>query len=91
MPRTAARNPSIAGVQPGRLAALGDLQSDGLLQRLLPVIVADTKMGEDIPDNGVLAAYDELIASLLKLAGCPQSMSPAAAVRGRRRTADLPA
>ena len=37
----------LGGIQPDRLAKLGDLTSDGLLQRFLPVLMAPAERGDE--------------------------------------------
>ena len=66
----------LGGIQPGRLAELGNLSSDGLLQRFLPVMLAAARMPEDIADDGAVAAYDEAIVQLAGLVGSRQLMTP---------------
>ncbi len=68
----------IGGVQPKRLAELGNLSSDGLLQRFLPVMMGPARLPEDISDDGAVEAYEQLVAELLKLQGCTQFLTPPA-------------
>jgi hypothetical protein len=52
----------LGGIQPDRLTQLGDLTSDGLLQRFLPVLMKPAKLGD--PDHPVAVAeaeYERLI------------------------------
>jgi hypothetical protein len=52
----------LGGIQPDRLAAISDLTSDGLLQRLLPVLMRPAERGdEDYPVKGAEGAYERLI------------------------------
>jgi hypothetical protein len=56
----------IGGIQPDKLNQLGDLTSDGLLQRILPVQMQPPKRGDErhpvsIPEG----EYDKLIQSLI--------------------------
>jgi Protein of unknown function (DUF3987) len=60
----------LGGIQPERLADVGKLSSDGLMQRFLPVMMTDANLAEDIPDDGAVAAYDDLQRRLLGLHGC---------------------
>ena len=68
----------IGGIQPRRLAELGNLSSDGLLQRFLPVMMGPARLPEDISDDGAVEVYETLLAKLLKLHGCNQFLTPAA-------------
>jgi hypothetical protein len=55
----------LGGIQPDRLIKLGDLTSDGLLQRFLTVLMKPAKLGD--PDHPVAAAeakYEKLIKSI---------------------------
>ena len=51
----------VGGIQPDRLAELQGLQTDGLLQRFLPVFVGPGRVAEDRPVSN--AAYSALIES----------------------------
>jgi Protein of unknown function (DUF3987) len=56
----------VGGIQPDKLNQLGDLTSDGLLQRILPVLMQPPKRGDErhpvlIPEG----EYDKLIQSLI--------------------------
>jgi hypothetical protein len=55
----------LGGIQPDRLIKLGDLTSDGLLQRFLTVLMKPAKLGD--PEHPVAAAeaeYEKLIRSI---------------------------
>jgi hypothetical protein len=55
----------LGGIQPDRLAELGDLTSDGLLQRLLPVLMKPAERGDEYyPVAGAEADYEALIRSV---------------------------
>ncbi len=55
----------LGGIQPDRLTKLGDLTSDGLLQRFLPVLMKPAKLGNaDYPVAVVEAEYEKLIKSI---------------------------
>ncbi len=55
----------LGGIQPDRLAAMGDLTGDGLLQRFLPVLMRPTERGdEDHPVIGAETKYDNLIRAI---------------------------
>lgn len=55
----------LGGIQPDRLAELRDLTSDGLLQRLLPVLMRAPERGnESHPVSAAESDYEKLIGSL---------------------------
>ena len=55
----------LGGIQPDRLTKLGDLTSDGLLQRFLPVLMKPAKLGDpDYPVAVAEAEYEKLIKSI---------------------------
>jgi hypothetical protein len=55
----------LGGIQPDRLTKLGDLTSDGLLQRFLPVLMKPAKLGDPYyPVAGAEAEYEKLIRSI---------------------------
>jgi hypothetical protein len=55
----------LGGIQPDRLAALGDLTSDGLLQRSLPCLMKSAERGDEYyPVATAEADYEELIKSV---------------------------
>lgn len=55
----------LGGIQPDRLMKLGDLTSDGLLQRFLAVLMKPAKCGNpDYPVEAVEAEYENLIKSI---------------------------
>jgi hypothetical protein len=51
----------LGGIQPARLAELGRLTSDGLLQRFIPVMLSRPTFGEDSADDEAASAYAALI------------------------------
>ncbi len=57
----------VGGIQPDRLTQLGDIISDGLWQRFLPIIVGPSAMGSDGPLTPAQAEYRALIERLLKV------------------------
>lgn len=75
----------IGGIQPRRLAELGNLSSDGLLQRFLPVMMGRPTYPEDADDGAAVEAYDRMVAQLLSLNGVRLKLSADAAIV----TADL--
>jgi Protein of unknown function (DUF3987) len=55
----------LGGIQPDRLQKLGDLTSDGLLQRFLPVLMPSAERGDQYhPVAGAEAEYEKLIKSV---------------------------
>jgi len=59
----------LAGVQPDRLPAFGDLVSDGLLQRFVQIVVQPMKFAPDDGSGGGrdCVAYGDLVDSLIKI------------------------
>jgi hypothetical protein len=55
----------LGGIQPDKLTKLGDLTSDGLLQRFLPVLMKPAKLGDPYYSvAGAEADYENLIKSI---------------------------
>lgn len=55
----------LGGIQPEPIRAIAnDTHDDGLVQRLLPVILRPGKVGRDVPSDGTLADYERLIERL---------------------------
>lgn len=55
----------LGGIQPEPLRAIAnDAHDDGLIQRLLPVILKTAGVGRDAPSDGVLLDYERLIERL---------------------------
>ena len=55
----------LGGIEPDRLIKLGDLTSDGLLQRFLTVLMKSAELGDpDYPVAGAEAEYEKLIKSI---------------------------
>jgi hypothetical protein len=55
----------LGGIQPDMLTKLGDLTSDGLLQRFLPVLMKSANLGDPYyPVAGAEAEYEKLIKSI---------------------------
>jgi hypothetical protein len=80
----------LGGIQPDRLAELRDLNltSDGLLQRLLPVLMRAPERGNE--SHQVSAAesdYEKLIGWLQRAMPCPYEFEPGA-VKVRKRVLD---
>lgn len=64
----------LGGIQPEPIRALaGDTNDDGLIQRLIPVILRPGKVGRDVPSDGTLRDYEALIErlELLRAEGGP--------------------
>lgn len=56
----------VGGVQPDRLAELGNLTSDGLLQRFLPVMMKRARFGEEVESEAPADGYTVLINELIR-------------------------
>lgn len=56
----------IGGVQPDRLAELGNLTSDGLLQRFLPVMMKRAVYPAEVESDAPAEAYKDLIGYLIR-------------------------
>ena len=55
----------LGGIQPEPIRAIAnDSHDDGLIQRLLPVILRTGNVGRDVPSDGVVTAYERLIERL---------------------------
>jgi hypothetical protein len=55
----------LGGIQPEPIRALaGDTTDDGLIQRLIPVVLRPGKVGRDVPSDGTLQGYERLIEGL---------------------------
>jgi Protein of unknown function (DUF3987)/Bifunctional DNA primase/polymerase, N-terminal len=57
----------LGGIQPDRIADLGNVVSDGLLQRFLPVLMRPADRSQDLPGGSAVADYENLIGQLLRL------------------------
>lgn len=80
----------VGGIQPDRLSELQGLQSDGLLQRFLPVFVGPGRVAEDCRSSNTV--YADLIEAAAKLGPMRFEFNDAAltiAARFRQRTHDL--
>lgn len=77
----------LGGIQPEPIRALaGDTNDDGLIQRLVPVVLRPGKVGRDVPSDGTLRDYDALIErlELLRSEGGPLMFDESArAIRER--------
>jgi Protein of unknown function (DUF3987)/Bifunctional DNA primase/polymerase, N-terminal/Primase C terminal 2 (PriCT-2) len=62
----------VGGIQPGRLAELHGLTSDGLLQRFLPVLVSASTFPDDAPTTIYAERYGQLLVHLTGLS--PQKL-----------------
>ena len=56
------------GIQPDRLRQLGDITSDGLWQRFIPIIVGPASFGSDDSDGQAVSDYTEMVDRLLQVA-----------------------
>jgi hypothetical protein len=55
----------LGGIQPEPIRAIaGDTHDDGLVQRLIPVVLRPGRVGRDVPTDGTLAEYERLIERL---------------------------
>ena len=55
----------LGGIQPEPIRKLAaDTVDDGLVQRLIPVILRPSEVGMDVPADGVVTAYDALVRKL---------------------------
>ena len=54
----------LGGIQPARLTELGNLTSDGLLQRFLPVMMGRGQFPEEVEDEFAQAGYENLVSHL---------------------------
>jgi Protein of unknown function (DUF3987)/RepB DNA-primase from phage plasmid len=66
----------LAGIQPKKMAELGNLTSDGLLQRFLPYVMTEQRFARDCPCN--TQSYDALVQELLFAPSQVLSLSDAA-------------
>lgn len=58
----------IGGIQPEPIRAIArEMQDDGLLQRLFPIVLQPAREGRDQPDNGTADAYRNLVRRLVCL------------------------
>lgn len=55
----------LGGIQPARLEEMGNLASDGLLQRFLPVLMRRAERGQEVPDAAPFEAYGDLVQYLV--------------------------
>jgi hypothetical protein len=55
----------LGGIQPEPIRNIAnDSHDDGLIQRLLPVILRTGDVGRDVPSDGAVAAYEQLVGRL---------------------------
>jgi len=67
----------LGGIQPEPLRKLvGDAVDDGLIQRLLPVLLGPTSVGVDAPRAGEAVRYENMVAQLHRLAPPPWDGRP---------------
>lgn len=60
----------VGGVQPDRLKELGNLTSDGLLQRFLPVMMGRAKRSQEVESDAPKKDYEVVINELIKVPPC---------------------
>ena len=77
----------IGGIQPARLVQLQGLTSDGLLQRLLPIMLMPGKLALDQPSDD--EGYRELIIALIEAK--QQQLEPKGGGLKVRRATYIPA
>jgi Protein of unknown function (DUF3987)/Bifunctional DNA primase/polymerase, N-terminal len=68
----------VGGVQPDRLMELGNLASDGLLQRFLPVMMQKAVYSSEVESDTPKKDYETLIHELIKAKACGLIMDAAA-------------
>jgi hypothetical protein len=67
----------IGGIQPDTIRrVIKDCTDDGLIQRLIPVVIGPAKVGEDIPADKQTTAYKRLISRLVRLPEGTVRLSP---------------
>lgn len=75
----------LGGIQPEPIRALaGDTTDDGLIQRLIPVVLRPGKVGRDVPTDGTLQGYERLIERLELLRAAERPLMLDANARGVR-------
>jgi hypothetical protein len=68
----------LGGIQPGKLEELGNLSSDGMLQRFLPVMMRRSERPAEVDDAKATADYAELVRYLTHVRPAPIFMDDAA-------------
>ena len=68
----------VGGVQPDRLAEMGNLASDGLLQRFLPVMMQGAVYSQEVESDQPNKDYEVLIHELIHAKACNLVMDAAA-------------
>lgn len=68
----------VGGVQPDRLAEMGNLASDGLLQRFLPVMMQGAVYSQEVESDQPHKDYETLIFELIKAKACDLTMESGA-------------
>lgn len=68
----------LGGMQPNKIKELGNLTSDGLLQRFIPVMMNDAKRPVEIEDDRAWHDYEVTINGLLDLKPAEQRLDDAA-------------
>ena len=80
----------VGGIQPDAMRrVIRDTVDDGLIQRLIPVIVGSADMGEDLPDDRQKRDYYAMIARLTQLGELEVKFSAEAQEIRRKLEADL--
>jgi hypothetical protein len=68
----------IGGMQPGEMAKIPDLTTNGLLQRFLPVVMRPSRLGEEIDDSKEAAEWERIVRYLTSLTPCRMQASDGA-------------
>jgi hypothetical protein len=68
----------LGGIQPRKLRKMGDLDSDGLLQRFIPVMLRDATMGSRKFDPRPIGVWADTCARLTRLRPHELALSPGA-------------
>lgn len=78
----------LGGIQPDRLRDLGNLTSDGLLQRFLPVMMRKSRIDSDTFDTRAAQEWEMFIRDLADYGAFSTELTPEAA-RERRRMGEF--
>jgi hypothetical protein len=74
----------LGGIQPERLRELGSLTTDGLLQRFLPVMMARSRLDQDVFDAHALRGWEDRIGELVQFGRFSTELSSGARQEFRR-------
>lgn len=73
----------LGGIQPKRLAEIPGLDSDGFLQRFIPVLMRPGKLGQDVQTGPSVARFDNLVQQCIAAPATTLTMTDAALARMR--------